>query len=191
MQCWRCTFRNKEVRSWAKYPTKLSDFPPITSFPRWNPIVSVTPLSSKTQRIDPPRLGPQQPLAVFATDIESTSRAGQGEFRRIDHAHQGQASQGQDFSPTADEAAIDPASGEEWLRLQARDLIERLQRWSADLDHRQAQLNAAMAQQDVRERQFRTRQLESAAELDRRQEAIDALRTQLNAQARRLAFQIS
>ncbi len=155
------------------------------------PIASVTPLSSSTQRIDPPRLGPQQPVAVFATAPERTSRAGQDEFRRIDHAHQQQTSRGQVSRADADENAVDPADRDDWLRLQARDLIERLQRWSADLDARQAQLNAAMAQQDVRERQFRIRQQESAAELDRQQEAIDALRIQLSAQARRLAFQIS
>ncbi|QDT02971.1 hypothetical protein K227x_13500 [Rubripirellula lacrimiformis] len=83
----------------------------------------------------------------------------------------------------------EPASlHQRWLRLHASDLIDRLQTWSADLDAREAQLNVRDSLQDHRERQFRLLQQDAAAELSEQQRAIDRIRSEINAQARRMAF---
>ena len=76
-----------------------------------------------------------------------------------------------------------------WLHLHATDLIDRLADWSADLDSREAELNARIAKQDLRERQFRLQQQVAQTEMDEQQRSIDRLRTQIQAHARRLAFQ--
>ncbi len=83
------------------------------------------------------------------------------------------------------------ASGDQeaWLRLHAAELIRRLQAWAHGLDIREATFNAAMARQDVRERQFRIQQSEFQAEMNSATEAADELRKQIAAQCRRLAFQ--
>jgi len=78
-----------------------------------------------------------------------------------------------------------------WLQLHAGELIERLRQWSADLDYREAELNARTAKQDSRERQFRLLQQTAQQELDEQQRAIDRLRKQMQDQARRLAFQVA
>ena len=142
-------------------------------------------LSSSTPRIDPPRVGPNGPVAKAQGRRRSTP--GEGKFQRFDVAHQ----EPEQPDPIAGSVAGGAADPEDWLQLQATDLIERLQKWSAELDAREAQLNAAMAQQDLRERVFRIRRQEFDADLRRQQEEIDALREQLSAQARRLAFQLT
>ena len=78
---------------------------------------------------------------------------------------------------------------ESWLRLHATDLIDRLSQWSDDLDAREAGLNARIAKQDLRERQFRLQQQFAQMEMDEQQRAIDRLRNQIQDHARRLAFQ--
>lgn len=77
----------------------------------------------------------------------------------------------------------------QWLQLHASELIDRLTQWSHDLDRREAELNARMAKQDSRERQFRLCQQIAQRELDEQQRTIDRLRTQIQSHARRLAFQ--
>lgn len=89
-------------------------------------------------------------------------------------------------STRANSCDADPDS---WLQLHATDLIDRLSGWSADLDSREAELNARTAKQDLRERQFRLQQQIAQTEMDEQQRSIDRLRDQIQAQARRLAFQ--
>ena len=86
-------------------------------------------------------------------------------------------------------ACDDFAPQESWLRLHAADLIARLSTWSNDLDSREATLNARVAKQDLRERQFRLLQHDAQIEMDEQQRAIERLRAQMENQARRLAFQ--
>lgn len=87
------------------------------------------------------------------------------------------------------ESAQSGPSQDEWLRLHATDLIDRLQTWASDLDAREAQLNSRTSIQEHRERQFRLRQQDLATELAEQQRSIDRLRQEIEAQARRLAFQ--
>jgi hypothetical protein len=77
---------------------------------------------------------------------------------------------------------------DQWLQLHADDLVERMQRWAADLDAREAQLNARASLQDHRERRARLEQQELANELAEQERSIERLRKELEAQARRLAF---
>ena len=78
---------------------------------------------------------------------------------------------------------------DEWLRLHATDLIDRLRAWASDLDAREAQLNSRTSIQEHRERRFRLRQQDLATELAEQQRSIERLRHEIEAQARRLAFQ--
>lgn len=82
----------------------------------------------------------------------------------------------------------DHRSPEAWLRLHASDLVDRLQSWASDLDAREAQLNARSSLQDHRERRFRLHQQDVSTELAEQQRAIERLRREVEAQARRLAF---
>lgn len=75
------------------------------------------------------------------------------------------------------------------LNLHAIDLVDRLQSWAADLDAREAQLNSRTSLQDHRERQFRLAQQDAETELAEQQRAIERLRREVEAQARRIAFQ--
>lgn len=77
---------------------------------------------------------------------------------------------------------------EAWLGLQAGDLISRLQRWADELDAREARLNVQASLQDSRERQFRLRQQDILADLTEQRRGIERVRSELDAQARRLAF---
>lgn len=78
---------------------------------------------------------------------------------------------------------------DEWLRLHATDLIDRLRAWASDLDAREAQLNSRTSIQEHRERNFRLRQQDLSTELAEQQRSIERLRHEIEAQARRLAFQ--
>lgn len=78
---------------------------------------------------------------------------------------------------------------EQWLGLQAADLIERLQAWESDLDAREAQLNSRAALQEHRERQFRLEQQAASTDLAEQTRAAQRLHADLKAQARRLAFE--
>ncbi|TWU59184.1 hypothetical protein Poly51_19700 [Rubripirellula tenax] len=94
------------------------------------------------------------------------------------------------FSASGTESTFS-ASGtpaDDWLRLHAAELIDHLQAWSMDLDAREAQLNSRSSHQDHRERQFRLIQQDATAELAEKQRAIDRIRTEIHAQARRMAF---
>ncbi|TWU56244.1 hypothetical protein [Rubripirellula reticaptiva] len=79
-------------------------------------------------------------------------------------------------------------ANQEWLKLQATDLIDRLQAWAADLDAREAQLNVRASVQDHRERQFRMVQQDAVTELAEQKRSAERLRTELQSQARRMAF---
>ena len=124
-------------------------------------------------------------------------------FQRIDrpHADVGQSATTKvDWNPTVSTADrgseviarsahdVDPHP-ESWLTLHATDLIDRLTHWADDLDVREAVLNARIAKQETRERQFRLLQQAAQAEMDEQQRAIDRLRAQIQDQARRLVFQ--
>jgi hypothetical protein len=78
---------------------------------------------------------------------------------------------------------------DEWLRLHATDLIDRLRAWASDLDAREAQLNSRTSIQEHRERCFRLRQQDLATEFAEQQRSMERLRQEIEAQARRLAFQ--
>ena len=82
----------------------------------------------------------------------------------------------------------DRDSRTDWLDLQAEDLIGRLQAWASELDAREAGLNARLAAQDHRERQFRMRQHDHATEMAEQQRVIERIRADLETRARRLAF---
>ena len=80
--------------------------------------------------------------------------------------------------------------------MHAQDLIVHLRRWAADLDHREATLNAWSAQQDLRERDLQTRRQLWSAEMAEQRRALGRLRDEterlrgdLQRQARRLAFE--
>ncbi|WP_164100980.1 hypothetical protein [Candidatus Laterigemmans baculatus] len=80
------------------------------------------------------------------------------------------------------------ATRESLLHLQAADLIERLQLWSSDLDARESQLNARLALQDHRERQFRLWAQSRRADLEASIRAADERAGELREAARRLAI---
>ncbi|TWU24126.1 hypothetical protein Pla52o_20500 [Novipirellula galeiformis] len=80
-------------------------------------------------------------------------------------------------------------SGNSWLGLQAADLVERLQRWEADLDAREAQLNARTAFQEHLERQFRFQRQSAMTDLAEQTRSIEQIQAELKIQARRLAFE--
>lgn len=80
------------------------------------------------------------------------------------------------------------ATGETLLRLHATELIDRLQRWSCDLDARQSQLNLQSASQDQRERQFRLWSQARETELMQRLRAAEQQEKRLRESARRLAL---
>lgn len=77
---------------------------------------------------------------------------------------------------------------EDWLRLHACELVDRLQSWADDLDAREAKLNARSSLQDLRERRFRLEQQNAETELAEQQRSTDRLRREVEADARRLAF---
>lgn len=79
------------------------------------------------------------------------------------------------------------------LRLHAADLINRLQGWAEELDAREARLNGQAAQQDLRERQFRTVRQSSLADLREQRRAIERLREALEEPSRQgaIAWQAS
>lgn len=89
----------------------------------------------------------------------------------------------------ADHPSDDSTGRSDWLGLHAEELIDRLQTWSADLDARESQLNLRASMQDQHERQFRLRQQDLAADLAQQQRAVERLRGEIQAQARRLAFE--
>ncbi|MDA8743622.1 hypothetical protein N9N28_03210 [Rubripirellula amarantea] len=74
------------------------------------------------------------------------------------------------------------------LALQSDDLIAHLQQWAADLDSREAQLNARTSLQEHRERQFRIERRDAEAELAEQQRLVERMRQSVQVQARRLAF---
>ena len=80
-------------------------------------------------------------------------------------------------------------SRDEWLNLHASDLIRRLQAWSDQLDARESQLNARASMQDNRERQFRLQRQDAVADQAEQWRSIERSRAEIEAQARRLAFQ--
>ena len=77
---------------------------------------------------------------------------------------------------------------EQWLREHSADLITHLQGWAESLSAREAQLNAQTALLEHRERQFRVWRRDRSEQIAESQQRIDRLRTQIEAQARRLAF---
>lgn len=105
---------------------------------------------------------------------------------RFDRSHVSAAND----SPPEDEISSDKSPDQDaWLRLHATDLIGHLQTWAADLDARESQINFRSSLQDHRERQFRLLQQDASAEMAEQQRAIDRLRSEIQAQARRLAFE--
>jgi hypothetical protein len=148
-------------------------------------------------------------------DVREAARGASNDFQRIDRPHAESASlvgkqpfvkpagrksrapiQHVEIKEKIDEGRVSTPESrphdtypESWLRLHAADLIDRLSNWSQDLDAREAQLNARIAKEDLRERQFRLHQQVALAEMDEQQRAVDRLRKEIEDHARRLAFQ--
>ncbi len=138
---------------------------------------SVTP-----HRIDPPSTAVPSPIGQNLVASESRKRVVTASATNV--------------QPARPEARVcgSQANGgipiqDEWLRLHATDLIDRLRAWASDLDAREAQLNSRTSIQEHRERHFRLRQQDLATELAEQQRSIERLRQEIEAQARRLAFQ--
>ena len=156
------------------------------------------------------------PQQVPIVDVRDDRQSGSNEIKRIDRPHpdagpivgrQSISKPAARVSPSpiprkveaqqeieeelrgSTETRPDDPLPESWLRLHATDLIDRLSHWAADLDAREAQLNARLAKQESRERQFRLHQQVAQMELDEQQRAIDRLRKKIQDHARRLAFQ--
>ena len=79
-------------------------------------------------------------------------------------------------------------TGDQLLRLHSRDLIDRLQSWEGTLDAREANLNAREAALERRQRQFRTQRHQWIEELAEQRRKLERIRRQIDAHARRLAF---
>ena len=77
---------------------------------------------------------------------------------------------------------------QEWLELQAAELISQLQRLSMELDARESQLNVRASLQDNRERKFRLRQQDELLQLSEQQRALDRRQQEIETQVRQLAF---
>ncbi len=75
---------------------------------------------------------------------------------------------------------------DQWLRFHASDLIEQLQGWASDLDAREAHLNARLAVQDHRERQFRMQQQDVSAEMAERQRSLRRLQEEIQSRCQSL-----
>ena len=153
---------------------------------------SLTPQSLSGYRIDQPLVGPI-PHTTKSPSGESSFRAEADSIQRIDGSHQPSSLEdaddltSQSGTPTSTELTTEQR--DHWLRLHASDLIDQLQRWSLDLDARQAQLNSASASHDLRERQIRIRQQAIDDGLQQQQLELDEITREVKAQARRLAFQ--
>ncbi len=125
------------------------------------------PVAIQTQRIDTAHVSP--PNAV--------------EVNQLPH------DQPTHNQPTHDQHEASSIDRDAWLRLHADELIRRLQLWATGLDAREAHLNAAYAQQDLRERKFRLQQMDFQNEMSEARRSVEQLRTQVDAQSRRLAFE--
>lgn len=137
----------------------------------------IDPPSTAVPRMAGPRGGGPSVGAVPITPSPNTS----------DLANMGGSDDFQVSRSPKPQLVSEPAS-EEWLRLHANDLIDRLQTWAADLDSREAQLNARASLQDHRERRSRLQQQDLATQLAEQERSVERLRKQIEAQARRLAF---
>lgn len=138
------------------------------------------------QRIDPASTAVPHRVGqnVAGSEPGNKAAAGNGEV----HASSNLAAQHTIGSGPQEPSGVIPVQ-DEWLRLHATDLIDRLQAWASDLDAREAQLNSRTSIQEHRERRFRVRQQDLATELAEQQRSIERLRHEIKAQARRLAFQ--
>jgi hypothetical protein len=167
--------------------------------------------SATPHRIDPPITalpqiggphthGHQRPLTPVkesaasgdqreASGKESAEEGALIEPRRVDTPHAAIHGTGTNDGPRKSAGAAALPTPDEWLRLHAGELVDRLQAWASDLDSREAQLNARTSLQDHRERRFRLQQQDAATELAEQQRSIERLRREIEAQARRLAFQ--
>jgi hypothetical protein len=100
------------------------------------------------------------------------------DFQRLDGSHRIPSDGGSGETPHPDE----------WLQIHAAELIDRLQHWASDLDARESQLNARFAVQDHRERQFRMKQQDIAAEMCEQQRAIERFHREIQIRAERLVI---
>ncbi len=78
---------------------------------------------------------------------------------------------------------------DDWLRLHASELIERLQAWADDLDRREAHLNSRTALLEHRERQLRLQEQNAQCELVAMKSALQREVNEVRAVARRIAFE--
>ncbi len=129
---------------------------------------------AKPQRIDPPSPAIPSPVSQ----------------RRGSRGNSVAAAIGQHTPPPLSappDRSIGPAE-DAWLQLHAEELIGRLQGWAAELDAREAQLNARISRQESRERQFRLQQQDALTDQAEQQRSIERLKRQLELQVRQLAF---
>ncbi len=142
--------------------------------------------SATPHRIDPPSTAVPRRVGQNLAESERRNRAAVGSGKI--HASSNLAAEDKFGSGPVGPSGEIPLQ-DEWLRLHAIDLIDRLQAWASDLDAREAQLNSRTSIQEHRERGFRLRQQDLATELAEQQRSIERLRHEIEAQARRLAFQ--
>ena len=145
-----------------------------------------------TTPVVPPADTPENSSKQRGVSSNSSEALGE-EFRRIDAQHSAdENNSGESTESQAHDAQAAKPLGAElhnreaWLKFHASDLILRLQDWATDLDVREANLNAAYARQDLRERQFRLYQQDVEAQIAKHQRAARALREQISAHSRRL-----
>lgn len=137
------------------------------------------------QRIDPPSATVPRRVGQISAGVESRrNRAaiGAGQVRDAGHRSARQSIRSRPVRRVVGLPNVD-----DWLRLHAADLISRLQHWAADLDAREAQLNARTSIQEHRERRFRLRQQDISTEMAEQQRSIARLHRDLEAQVRRRA----
>ncbi len=162
----------------ARFLTPVTGFSP-TSTSTFDPSVDFAELPGDSAgpselRIDPPH----RPEPRRRPDSRSTSENGRPVGTAAEDAN------------AEDNGVSDDSTGElAWFHRQTADLVDHLQAWSEDLDAREAQLNGRASSQDQRERQFRLQQSDAANELAEQQRAIERIRAEIQAQARRIAFQ--
>jgi len=106
----------------------------------------------------------------------------EGKTRRYDEAHPVA-----DPNTIADFESEDASLADELLSLHAGQIIQQLQQWSAELDAREAELNARAAILANQERRIRTRLRSQRADLEERLRATKRKETELADRLHRIA----
>ncbi|MEM1228358.1 MAG: hypothetical protein AAGJ40_21925 [Planctomycetota bacterium] len=128
---------------------------------------------------------------------ESTSHAKPIQELRIDRAHsierpglgdtlESDGDSAPEASPSFDR---DVADGDQWLKLHARDLIDRVQSWANDLQRREDHLTRQLLEHDRARRALRKEMQKERDELSRQADELGRLRVNLERQAHIIALE--